>query len=448
MPKHSELFAVNVPRYTSYPTAPHFHSGINEETYRRWLADLTLGAPLSFYLHIPFCDTLCWFCGCNTTVVNNYRPVEEYVALLLREIELVVDALPGRPQVSHIHWGGGSPTILNAADIQRLAEDLRLHFDILPQAEFAIEIDPRGLRLETVKALAKAGLTRASIGLQDCDAQVQHAINRVQTDAETANAIAMLRGEGITSVNLDLIYGLPHQTLAGWRRTLDFAIGLDPDRLAVFGYAHVPQFKKHQALIPEVALPGVEARLDMTQLAQDIICGHGYVAIGLDHFAKPDDAMAKAAGTGALSRNFQGYTTDQGASLLGLGASSIGSLPQGYVQNFPTVPLYRPFIEKGRLPIMRGKELSEDDRIRRRAIEELMCRMEVDLEELAHDAGMAPSLFAAPLDRLAPLIAEGVVERRGMKIKVPRAWTAALRLAASAFDEYLPREKAVHSLSV
>ena len=258
----------------------------------------------------------------------------------------------------------------------------------------------------------------------------------------------MLRGEGITRINLDLVYGLPHQTLAGWRRALDFAAGLNPNRLAVFGYAHVPQFKKHQALIPEAALPAIDARLDMAQLAQDVICGHGYVAIGLDHFAKPDDAMAEAARAGILSRNFQGYTTDQGASLLGLGASSIGSLPQGYVQNLPTVPLYRPMIETGRLPIARGIKLSEDDRIRRKAIEELMCWLEVDLEELAHDAGVAPSLFDVPLDRLAPLIAQGAVERCGMKIKIPRRWTAALRLAASAFDEYLPRDKAVHSLSV
>jgi oxygen-independent coproporphyrinogen-3 oxidase len=201
-------------------------------------------------------------------------------------------------------------------------------------------------------------------------------------------------------------------------------------------------------LIPEAALPAIKARLDMTQLAQDVICEHGYVAIGLDHFAKPDDAMAKAARAGTLSRNFQGYTTDQGASLLGLGASSIGSLSQGYVQNLPTVPLYRPMIEKGRLPIARGIKLSEDDRIRRKVIEELMCRLEVDLEGLAHDAGMAPSLFAASLDRLAPFVAQGVVERFGMTIKVPRKWAAALRLAASAFDEYLPRDKAVHSLSV
>ena len=444
----SELFAVNVPRYTSYPTAPHFHAGISETTYRDWLGALPATAPLSLYLHIPFCDTLCWFCGCNMSVVNRYKPVEDYLALLIREIDLLAAAIPGRRAVSHIHWGGGSPTLLNGAGIRKLGESLRSRFDATQDAEFAIEIDPRGLTLQTVKSLASAGLTRASIGLQDCDPQVQKAINRVQTPAETADAVAMLRGEGIASINLDLIYGLPHQTFAGWQATLEFALGLAPDRLAVFGYAHVPQFKKHQALISEDALPGLEARFAMAQLAQEVITAHGYLAIGLDHFARPGDTMAKAAKAGTLTRNFQGYTTDTGAALLGLGVSSIGALPQGYVQNQSTVPLYRPMIEKGRLPIARGVALGAEDRIRRKAIETLMCRLEVDLEELAAEAGMAPSAFAAPIDRLAPLIAQGMVEKQGMTIKVPRQWSAALRLAASAFDEYLPRNKAVHSLSV
>ncbi len=448
MSRLPELFAVNVPRYTSYPTAPHFHSGIGENTYREWLGALPQDAPLSLYVHIPFCDTLCWFCGCNTGVVNQYKPVEEYLSLLLREIELLAAAIPGRRAVSHIHWGGGSPTILSPADIVRLSDGLRRHFDILPDSEFAIEIDPRGLTRESVKALAKAGLTRASIGLQDCDVAVQRAINRIQTKEETAQAVQMLREEGVKSINLDLIYGLPYQTLNSWRLTLDFALSLCPDRLAVFGYAHVPQFKKHQALIPMEALPDSSARLDMAQFAQGFLCERGYTAIGLDHFAKPGDAMAKAAEAGKLSRNFQGYTTDCAMTLLGLGASSIGSLPQGYVRNLPTVPLYRAMIETGRLPIARGIALNDEDRIRRKVIEDLMCRLEVDLKEVAEHAGRTCSMFDSSLERLAPLIEEGVVERHGMRINIPREWSPALRLATAAFDEYLAKGKAVHSASV
>lgn len=448
MSRLSKLLDVNVPRYTSYPTAPHFHSGVGENIYREWLSALPGDSPLSLYVHIPFCDTLCWFCGCNTSVVNHYRPVGEYLDLLFKEIRLVAGAIPGRSPVAHIHWGGGSPTILNDGDIRRLRESLGAHFDILADAEFAVEIDPRGLTRERARTLAKAGLTRASIGLQDCDPKVQQAINRVQTRAETQNAVAMLRDEGVRSVNLDLIYGLPHQTLAGWEATLGFALGLEPDRLAVFGYAHVPQFKKHQALIQEAALPGLEPRLAMTQLAQEIISQRGYVAIGLDHFARPDDAMAVAACTGRLSRNFQGYTTDRASALVGLGASSIGSFPQGYVQNQSAVPLYRSMIDKGGLPIARGVILSEEDKIRRETIEALMCELEVDLDSLARSWGRDPAMFADSLDRLAPLIEQGVVEQRGMRISVPRQSAAALRLAASAFDEYLPRQKALHSLSV
>jgi oxygen-independent coproporphyrinogen-3 oxidase len=448
MPTLSELFAVNVPRYTSYPTAPHFHPGIGENTYREWLHALPGNSPLSLYLHIPFCDTLCWFCGCNTGVVNHYRPVAEYLDLLLKEIDLVAGAIPGRRAVSHIHWGGGSPTLLSSDGIGRLAERLRERFDILPDAEFAIEIDPRGLQRATVKALAQAGLTRASIGLQDCDATVQRAINRMQTNEETAGAVAMLRDEGVESINLDLIYGLPHQTLTSWRFTLDFALSLSPDRLAVFGYAHVPQFKKHQALIPLTTLPGLDSRMTMAKFAHSFLCERGYAAIGLDHFAKPADAMAKAAQTGKLARNFQGYTTDRAAILLGLGASSIGSLPQGYVQNLPTVPLYRAMVEAGRLPVARGIALSDEDKIRRTVIEDLMCRLEVDLKDVAENAGVPAAMFDGALERLSPLIEQGLVERHGLRVCVSREWTPVLRLAAAAFDEYLPGDKALHSLSV
>lgn len=448
MSRIAELFAANVPRYTSYPTAPHFHTGIREQRYRNWLAELPTGTPLSLYVHIPFCDTLCWFCGCHTSVVNNYRPVRDYMGLLLREIGLVAGALKHRHPARHIHWGGGSPTILQIGDVVRLSEALREHFDVLPDAEFAIEIDPRGLDLANVKALAKAGVTRASIGLQDNDLAVQQAINRVQTEEETIDALDMLRGEGIESLNLDLVYGLPRQTLASWESTLDFALWLNPDRLAVFGYAHVPKFKTHQALIPQDILPDIESRFRMAELARELACDRGYCAVGLDHFAKPHDALAKAAQAGTLVRNFQGYTTDNESVLLGFGASAIGSLPQGYVQNAVAVPAYRAKIESGCIPIARGIELTPEDKLRRCVIAHVMCDLQVDLNKVAKQFDQGSSIFRSALETLAPLARDGVVEIENGYIKVCPGWRPATRLVAAAFDEYLPRGKAVHSISV
>ncbi len=448
MPKIADLFSANVPRYTSYPTAPHFHSGIGEAQYRNWLAGLAPNQPLSLYLHIPFCDTLCWFCGCHTSVVNNYGPVRDYVSLLAKEIELVAAAGAAGHPVTHIHWGGGSPTILQVGDIERLNRLLRDRFDVLPDAEFAIEIDPRSLDIATVKALAKAGLTRASIGLQDCDLMVQRAINRIQTDEETITALDMLRGEGVESLNLDLVYGLPRQSLASWESTLDFALWLNPDRFAVFGYAHVPKFKKHQALIPENLLPDRESRFRMAELANHRISDGGYVAIGIDHFAKPQDSLAMAASEGRLSRNFQGYTTDTASTLIGFGTSAIGSLPQGYVQNAVTVPAYRAALDADQLPVAKGVALSDPDRMHRDIITRLMCDLKADLEESACRYGQPLSTLSAPLESLTPMAEDGIVTISGWKIGVRPEWRSATRLVAAAFDDYLPRRNAIHSAAV
>jgi oxygen-independent coproporphyrinogen-3 oxidase len=299
-----------------------------------------------------------------------------------------------------------------------------------------------------VKALHKAGVTRASIGLQDCDPAVQRAINRIQSDEETAHAVELLRDAGITSLNLDLIYGLPLQTLASWEKTLDFAMWLNPDRLAVFGYAHVPQFKKHQALIPVELLPGVELRLQQAELARDILCAHGYAAIGLDHFAKPHDSLALAAADGSISRNFQGYTTDSAPILIGLGASAIGSLPQGYAQNHPQVPAWRDALAAGRFPVARGIALTDNDRMHRTVIERLMCDLEVDLANVAALFGRSPVIFAESLRGLAPIEKAGMVEIRGAKITVKPQWRSAVRLVCAAFDQYLTTGQVRHSVSV
>jgi oxygen-independent coproporphyrinogen-3 oxidase len=447
MPALHEMFAANVPRYTSYPTAPHFHGGIDGETCRSWLAALPPHEPLSLYAHIPFCDSLCWFCACHTTAVNNYAPVAAYCELLLQEMTQVADALPGRMPVRHIHWGGGSPTILNATDIGRLNDTLRSRFDVLPDAEFAVEIDPRGFTSALAATLARAGVTRASLGVQDCDPAVQRAINRVQSDDETFDAIATLRAEGVRSINIDLVYGLPRQTLESWARTLDFILWLKPDRIAVFGYAHVPAFKKHQALIPDSLLPDVEARFRMAEQARHVLCAHGYVAIGIDHYALPQDTLGRAAQAGSLHRNFQGYTTDGAATLIGFGASAISALPQGYVQNATAVPDYRARLFRKELATARGVELRPQDRLRRTIIERLMCGLSVDLEGLpGFDGDMAQfgDAFQA-LDRLAE---QGVVRRQGARIVVPQEWRAATRLVSACFDQYLTGKPARHSVAI
>lgn len=444
----SEIFEAKVPRYTSYPTAPHFHAGIGPQVYRHWLAELDSQSPLSLYLHIPFCDTLCWFCGCHTSVVNNYAPVAEYCDLLLREMASVAKALGRRHKVNHIHWGGGSPTMLKPTDIARLNAATRELFDVVEDAEFAVEIDPRGLTQASVAALATAGLTRASIGVQDCDPAVQKAINRVQTMEETRAVVAMLRAAGVESINLDLLYGLPLQTLQSWESTLHFALSLVPDRLSVFGYAHLPSFKKHQALISTAQLPDVNARLCQAEIAGQVLGAHGYAVVGLDHYARPGDSMAKALAAGSLARNFQGYTTDKATALIGLGASAIGALPQGYVQNAPAVPLYRAAVMQDRLPIARGVALTAEDRLRRHVIERLMCDLSADLDVICAAHGASPAQLQESVRALGPLAAQGAVRIEGGRITIPPSWRVATRLVCAAFDSYLATGQARHSAAV
>jgi len=444
----ADLYSSRVPRYTSYPTAPHFNPAVNGEIYRGWLGALPKGTALSLYLHVPFCDTLCWFCGCHTSVVNNYSPVKAYLEILRREIEQVAAIIgPGHP-VTHVHWGGGSPTMLSPGDIRALAETLHGKFEFAPDAEFAVEIDPRGLTDDVIAALAEAGVTRASIGVQDCDEVVQRAINRIQPFEETRDVVDRLRMAGICQLNVDLVYGLPHQNMARLQHTIEMSLTLAPQRFAVFGYAHVPQFKKHMKLIDEAALPGAEERLDQFDLAHDLLTADGYLAVGLDHFARPNDSLARAAATGKLARNFQGYTTDNAPALIGLGASAISALPQGYVQNVPDVPDYRRAILAGALPAARGIALNDDDRLRRAIIERLMCDLSVDLDRVSRPFGKRAADFGAEIAALRPLVEEGFISIKDGRIAVRAPARAAVRLVASAFDAYLGRTKAVHAAAV
>ena len=434
-----------LPRYTSYPTAPHFHPGIGAEAYRRWLEAVPPRTRVSLYLHVPFCAAMCWYCGCHTTVAKSYAPIAGYAALLAREIKLVASFLPARLPVSHIHWGGGTPNLLSSDDLCRLAAVINAHFDLSAETDMAVELDPRTLDRDTASAFAQIGVNRASLGVQDFDWRVQEAVNREQSYAMTAQAVAMLRAKGILRVNLDLMYGLPFQTAAGVVDTVEKAVALAPDRLALFGYAHVPWMKPHQRRIEEAVLPDGAARLGQYAAAGDAIVGAGYRAIGIDHFAWPADTLVQAADAGRLHRNFQGYTTDDAPLLLAFGASAIGQLPQGYVQNEATVAAWRRSVADGRLATVRGIALDAEDRLRRAVIERLMCDLSVDIarECAHHDAD--PAILAASLAAVEKLAASGIGWRRGFRLGVDAKDRALVRLVCACFDAYLPDSTARHS---
>ncbi len=441
-------YGAPVPRYTSYPTAPHFHAAVNAASYRQWLGRIGDGDSLSLYLHVPFCARMCWYCGCHTKVVRQYQPIAHYAALLAAEVGLVAEAIPASPRVTQVHWGGGTPTMLAPDDFQRLMAELRGRFRFAEDAEIAVEIDPRGLSDDKLAALAEAGVTRASLGVQDFTPKVQQAINRIQPYSMTAAAVERLRAAGIAAINLDLMYGLPHQGVEDAVRTAELAAELAPDRLAVFGYAHVPWMKRHQRLIDEAALPGAAARLEQSEAMAARLVECGYRRIGLDHFALPFDAMARAQATGRLRRNFQGYSTDEAGTLLGFGASSIGALDEGYVQNAVPFGAYGKAIRDGALAVTRGIALSPDDRLRRAVIERLMCALAVDLAEVARKCGQAPADVSAELAALAPLQEDGLVALDGQRIAVTETGRPFVRAVCARFDRYLASGQARHSRAV
>lgn len=430
-------YDVRLPRYTSYPTAPHFTTAVDGAVYGGWLGPLTGEAPVSLYLHVPFCQVLCWYCGCHTHAINSPKPAAEYAGLLRREIALVAETIGRRLPAASLHWGGGTPTMLADADFAAIMGDLAQAFAYTADAERAIELDPRGVDEARISGLAAQGINRASLGVQDFAPEVQQAINRIQPYEQTAAVVGWLRAAGIRRVNLDLMYGLPLQTVASVVETVDRAASLAPDRIALFGYAHVPWMKKHQKLLPEAALPGMGERFDQAEAAARRLVEHGYVPVGLDHFAKADDPMVRQLESGRLARNFQGYTTDESPVLIGLGASSIGRLPQGYAQNTPDLPSYRQAMAEGRLATARGLALTAEDRLRASVIERIMCDLAVDLAAVAAAHGTAPGHFAADLERLEPLVADGLARRDGWRIMVTERGRPLVRAVAAAFDAYL-----------
>jgi len=437
-----------VPRYTSYPTAPHFHGGVDRVTYAEWLRSIPRDTTLSLYIHVPFCDRLCWFCGCHTKQVLRYDPIAAYIPVVMREIATVANLLDGQGRVTALHLGGGSPSMLQRADLFRLAALIRQRFTIAQDFEFSIEIDPNDMVAERYDDLAEAGVTRVSIGVQDFDPRVQQAINRLQSFEQTAAVVEGMRARGVGSVNLDVLYGLPHQTLDGLGRTVAQTLSLAPDRLALFGYAHVPWLKTHQRMIPEAALPGVLERFAQSTAAAEQIRGAGYEAIGIDHFALPSDTLAQSAQSHRLHRNFQGYTTDAAPALIGFGASAIGSLPQGYVQNeVPTGEYSRQVGEHG-LAAARGVALTAEDRMRRWVIERLMCDFAVPLEELMHRFGPRAEAVAAEMLGVALEDHDGLVDFEADCFTMTEKGRPFVRSIAAAFDSYLAAGKARHSLAV
>lgn len=432
----ASLAARQVPRYTSYPTAPHFHAGVDAETYRDWLGQLPADTTLSLYLHVPFCAAMCSYCGCSTRVTRRRAPVDAYADRLAAEIDLVAASTAAR-RVDHLHWGGGTPSMLRADGLARIAERMAMRFDLAAGPDHAIELDPRAVDGALAATLRAIGVTRASLGVQDFNPHVQAAIGRIQPHAVVEAAVDALRLAGIAAISFDLMYGLPHQSTPDILASVALAAALRPDRIALFGYAHVPWMKTHQRLIDEAALPGAAMRFEQEREARAALIAAGYVAVGLDHFALPHDSMAKANASGRLRRNFQGYTVDDAGALIGLGASAIGRLPQGHVQNAADTAGYQRAVDAGALATVRGLAFSREDRARGEVIEQLMCGYPADLPAILGRHGVAPTLFESALEGLSELEAEGFARREGGRVVVTEAGRPLTRLVAAAFDDRL-----------
>lgn len=446
--KMSKYLTMKVPRYTSYPTVPHFSDKVQPDQYSNWLGDLNPHDPVSLYLHVPFCRQLCWYCGCNMKLASREEPVASYAATLIREIELLASRLPARMKISHLHWGGGTPTALATNDLADAMKCVRHYFDFTREAEIAIESDPRSLSDEMIERIGSLGFTRASFGVQEFDADVQKAINRVQPPEMVKRAVGGLRNAGVSDINFDLIYGLPFQTVGSLRSTIELCAEMAPDRLALFGYAHVPWMAKKQRLISEAALPGASERLQQVNAAKEALCKAGYIPIGLDHFALPNDPLAKALKNGELRRNFQGYTTDRAQTLLGVGSTSIGRTPQGYVQNKSETGAWARDVEAGTLPVAKGHVFAGEDVVRATIIERLMCIGEIDLDATAVEFGLQPGWFAAELEDLSSLASDGIVGIEGSTINLAENAQSLVRVVAAVFDEYHQAQRAKHSVAV
>ena len=436
------------PRYTSYPTADRFHTSFTAADYVNALAARNPQQPLSLYVHLPFCNTICYYCACNKIITANRGRAAKYVRYLGHEIDIVSALVEGERRVQQLHWGGGTPTFLAHEEMAALMRKLRGAFAFADDTEVSIEIDPRKVEVATVAFLRELGFNRVSLGIQDFDPDVQKAVNRIQSEAETRTVIEAARANGVKSVNADLIYGLPRQTVAGFSATLDKVIELAPDRIALYGYAHVPHLFKAQRQIVAGELPGADTKLAILQTAIERLTRAGYLYIGMDHFARPDDELALALRDGKLHRNFQGYSTRPDCDLLAFGISAIGKVGPTYVQNVKTLDKYYAALDERRLPVMRGIALDADDLLRRDVIQRLMCEFRLDYRavELAHAIRFGER-FAIELAALAPLAADGLVDLRADGLDVTPRGRMLVRTVAMVFDRHLreARERASYS---
>lgn len=429
------LFDARVPRYTSYPPATHFKPAIGETDYRGWIEAIPAGAAISLYMHVPFCRRLCWFCACRTQGTQSEEPVRAYAQVLLDELEMLKARLAPGVRLSRLHWGGGTPTLLPPDLMRQIAGAVLGAFPLAEGAEFSVEIDPNEIDEPRMDALAEAGLTRASIGVQDFDPEIQKVIGRMQSFEVTKRAVDMIRDRGIASLNADILYGLPHQDPHRIAQSVQKLLALSPDRVALYGYAHVPWMAKRQAMIPTEALPDPQGRLALFEVARKLFVADGYDEIGIDHFARPGDGLAVAQQAGLLRRNFQGYTDDRAEVLLGLGASSISRFPQGFAQNAPATGAHTARIRDGRFSITRGHAFTPEDRWRSRMIEALMCDFQIRAQEFTRDHGLS----ALDLARLfAPVSARfgNMVEVDAHGLRIPVRARPLTRMIAQMFDAY------------
>ena len=427
------------PRYTSYPTAPVWTDAFKEADYQERLAaaNRERGKPLALYVHIPYCESLCWYCGCSVVISKNRKKGSDYVDLVAREVATLARHLPDRRQVGQHHWGGGTPTFLPPEELQRLYRAITAHFPSLPDAEVSIEVHPAVTSVEQLQALREVGFNRLSMGVQDFTPEVQEAIHRHQGEEQTANLIAAARKLGFLSINVDLVYGLPYQTVAGFGSSIDAVLRMGIDRVVCYSYAHVPWLKKHQRVIPEAALPKGPAKFELFATAWQKFTDAGFVSVGMDHFARREDEMARALEAGTLHRNFMGYTTKKSDDMVAFGVTSIADVAGAFVQSERELPLWQAAVEAGRLPVHKGWRRTADDEARRAVILDLMCRFRV---RYAEHPGFAER-FAPELERLRPFEAEGMLVLGPDGIAVTEVGRAFIRNVCMVFDAYLPQQQ-------
>lgn len=440
------LFDAKVPRYTSYPTAPHFSNDVSPTDFEGWVKAIPAGNSISLYIHVPFCRRLCWFCACRTQGTQSDDPVRVYLQTLKAEIASLGQILPKGVTLSRLHWGGGTPTLLSAAMMTDLAQSIAAIAPFAENYEFSVEIDPNEIDEARLDALAAAGMNRASIGVQDFDDEIQETIGRIQSFDVTKRAVDMIRARGIQSLNADILYGLPHQSKERINESVQKLLSLSPDRVALYGYAHVPWMAKRQQMIPSDALPTPEERLDLFETARQLFMWDGYTEIGIDHFALKGDGLDVALRTGKLRRNFQGYTDDTADVLIGLGASSISRFPQGYAQNASSTSAYTSAVRAGQFATARGHTFKGGDLMRGRIIEMLMCTFGIDGDELQRDYGLGTATLRAYYEEVATKY-EGMIEVVGTQLTIKPEARAMTRIIARDFDAY-DLSKAGHSSAI